>query len=1164
MEKSPFIVKKLFIQRMPGFRSGIKRFENLAEKINIIAGPNASGKSSTAKAIREVIWQNNKTQDLSAEAWVKVNEDDWKIEIDYNHAKTQRNGKDDVLHVPRVEHSMRYMLSLHQLIKEEESDLAKEIAREASGGFDLEATYETLNYVDKAKTLNIGEYRLYNEKSKKHDESVKKQRELSNEEEQLSQLQRQRDDAKRAVSKIDFYKNVVNYLKAKSKLKQLEEELNAFPSTMKKVNGTELSVIEENEKQIEQSAKEIFLAENELSKYNVELTSLSLPIGGVSEQVLDEIEQRVALLHKLENEIENTDHKIAEVEQNEKELLKNIDGSIDAENWKGITLEEVSNLDGFYRRASAVIGERTLLKTEVNLINKEIEEHILKGKVGTDKLTHGIEALARWLKEPVEKRVHEKGFSKRNLLFMALVAIATSFFVLFFDWIGLMPLILVPIIFFANKKQEEPQQENTLFIRQSDYEKTGLPSLANWDEENVIQKVEKLMERLNNEKQVAVLQQRLNKVKNDLEKNDFQFQEINEECEKWKKQLHALPDFRKIENKDYSTLYYFLTSIKAWQEAHLKKGEQKTKLQSLKKKYSSELEKTNDLFKSVDFKEVNDALAGSFEYKKLRNEEKKRKEIIVEINQIEREITSKKNDIKKFEEKIEHIYLTLSIPEKEKEKVRQLDADKNSYNKVEQDYQFSERETNNSLEILKNYSFYKEYSSETNDLSIDQVESKIIQLEEVAGKFDDVQERITTINTKINAQSRGNELEVALAEKEEALEALAQVREENISAAVGDLIIKHLKSEVEYKNQPKVFVRANDLLSKVTNGRYGLIPLGGETAEFRANDMMYNRSHGLSELSTGTRIQLLLAVRIAYIESIETTTKLPLLIDELLANSDDERALAIIQTLIQISKDGRQIFYFTAQTDEVRKWESYLEKENLEYNIIQLETSEEFTTPPNSFNYDDLNLVPSVPSPHGKTHAAYKETIKVPAFSLSKGGVTELHLWYLIDDVELLHRCLTKGINFWGQLKNFVKAQGEIEGIDEYYFHQLEDKSSVFSKFLELYQRGRPTEINRQILSESGAVSNHFINEIHALLESANNNPEALLEKLKNEETRVPRFARSKIDDLENYLIENDFIDQREILAEEDILVQLQAFISTKKVKQEEVNQLIKRVVGKA
>lgn len=184
--------------------------------------------------------------------------------------------------------------------------------------------------------------------------------------------------------------------------------------------------------------------------------------------------------------------------------------------------------------------------------------------------------------------------------------------------------------------------------------------------------------------------------------------------------------------------------------------------------------------------------------------------------------------------------------------------------------------------------------------------------------------------------------------------------------------------------------------------------------------------------------------------------------------------------------------------------------------------------------------------------------INVPVFSPSIEETSALHLWYLIDNVELLYACLSKGIYSWGQLRNYLQAKGKIEGMNEEIIAQLHDKIAILTEYIDLYQQGRPKSINRQILSQSGAVSDTFIDEVNALLEESNHNPEELLEKLKNR--GVSRFLTNKINELENYLIENEFIDTRERLTEDEISIQLQAFISNKNVNQEEINQFIKRI----
>lgn len=112
----------------------------------------------------------------------------------------------------------------------------------------------------------------------------------------------------------------------------------------------------------------------------------------------------------------------------------------------------------------------------------------------------------------------------------------------------------------------------------------------------------------------------------------------------------------------------------------------------------------------------------------------------------------------------------------------------------------------------------------------------------------------------------------------------------------------------------------------------------GPARIYIAYDKEENMGKKLDQLSTGTRIQLLLAIRVAFVESQESNVKLPLLADELLANSDVDRAKAIIEALTEVSKEGRQIFYFTAQVDEVAKWHSYLSEVNgVDFELYGLE-----------------------------------------------------------------------------------------------------------------------------------------------------------------------------------------------------------------------------------
>ncbi|HLW08492.1 MAG TPA: hypothetical protein VKY45_13125, partial [Marinilabiliaceae bacterium] len=112
MKKAALIIKELSIFKMPGFAAGMESLKSLAKNINVIAGPNASGKSSTARMIQNMIWKQN-IERIHVETKLLVDNDAWSIKIDNGHYSSQRNGVDDTLpSIPAYDESKRYFLAL--------------------------------------------------------------------------------------------------------------------------------------------------------------------------------------------------------------------------------------------------------------------------------------------------------------------------------------------------------------------------------------------------------------------------------------------------------------------------------------------------------------------------------------------------------------------------------------------------------------------------------------------------------------------------------------------------------------------------------------------------------------------------------------------------------------------------------------------------------------------------------------------------------------------------------------------------------------------------------------------------------------------------------------------------------------------------------------------
>src|SRR5690606_18107745 len=86
---------------------------------------------------------------------------------------------------------------------------------------------------------------------------------------------------------------------------------------------------------------------------------------------------------------------------------------------------------------------------------------------------------------------------------------------------------------------------------------------------------------------------------------------------------------------------------------------------------------------------------------------------------------------------------------------------------------------------------------------------------------------------------------------------------------------------------------------------------------FTARDTRTGAPRALDELSDATRIQLLLAARVAHVEALEGDgPALPLLLDEVLSTTDPSRFRAIAEALLELAAAGRQVGYRTGDLDE--------------------------------------------------------------------------------------------------------------------------------------------------------------------------------------------------------------------------------------------------------
>ena len=126
-----------------------------------------------------------------------------------------------------------------------------------------------------------------------------------------------------------------------------------------------------------------------------------------------------------------------------------------------------------------------------------------------------------------------------------------------------------------------------------------------------------------------------------------------------------------------------------------------------------------------------------------------------------------------------------------------------------------------------------------------------------------------------------------------------------------------MRNERNTEDAPELLKRARDWFISFTHKRY-VLEISSDGL-FQALDTHTQQRHSLSELSDGTRVQLLLAARIAFIEHTERGgPPMPLFLDEALSTTDPKRFKEIARAVLTLAQT-RQIFSLQGQP-VCRRW----------------------------------------------------------------------------------------------------------------------------------------------------------------------------------------------------------------------------------------------------
>ncbi len=386
------------------------------------------------------------------------------------------------------------------------------------------------------------------------------------------------------------------------------------------------------------------------------------------------------------------------------------------------------------------------------------------------------------------------------------------------------------------------------------------------------------------------------------------------------------------------------------------------------------------------------------------------------------------------------------------------------------------------------------------------------------------------IQALLEQTGKDHALESALAKEQQAVATLEDKLEQALLHEATALLLDDVEQAFQSEQEPEVLKQAKVLFAEVTANAFHL-DLGPEGA-FTAWDVQQEEQRSLPELSSGTRMQLLLALRLAWTKAQEQAGEpWPIFLDEALTTSDEERFKVMAQGLERLAEaEGRQIFYLSARHNESALWRlaTGSAPPTVDLEAVRAKTSAA------TAQSLQLEMPPRLPEPKDLSAHDYAALIAAPPIDPQQQPGA-MHLFHLMrDDLTILHRLMDGWhIKNLGQLKGLLAGNAAASALPDAAVRQrLGKRCATARTWLELWRQGRGRPVQRGVLEQSGAVSDTFINQASELAAAKQGDGAALVQALRNGE--LPLFRHGKADDLEQWLVDNNYIDPRPILSVAD------------------------------
>jgi DNA repair exonuclease SbcCD ATPase subunit len=1120
MSRAPLVFRALGVRRMPGITDGGWEVRDLSPGVNVVWGPNGAGKTTTASALQRLLWPAAGDGRAQVDARLLAEGSEWRVEMDGGTVRWQRHGADahPVPGIPSIAERDRYRLSLHELVSETDHSLAERILHESAGGFDVARASGALGFRPRASqsrterdALNAARARL---QSAREEEAG-----LREDEARVGPLRREAAEHQANARRKELWERALERLDALEAERTAREALHGFPAGVARIAGNEAGQLRTLRASLADAEQRARAAALQMDEARREMDAAGLPADGLPGGVLPGLSAVLARLQELEQTRDRLTRDLQGARAECESERASVAGAVGEERVSALSLPAVDELLRFARDAEQHRAEVRAAEAERALLDSGGDA------LDAEKLSRGRYVLSEWLRLPAD----DAGVGRMRLVTLlaavvvALAGAALGLLVHPGGW----ALVVAALGLAALALSAATPAADAREARRSEYARLGLDPPVTWDEPGVVALIERLEGMIAEARQQAARAER----RAALDRRMAELRTTTAEVDGRRAELAARLGL--APGVDEAMLGWLCQRVHRWQLALGRARQREAELRAAAEQYAREFAELERAFGAFAAVSSPAELAGTLE--SLRGRRERFEGARATLRNAEQRRTEALDEAARCRTECEAILARAGLRADADARLDELCELRPAYVRAREAFVAAEQAARTAERRLAETAGFADAVAAHPRA---QVQAALAASRDAWALAEAAAREVAQLEERLGAARKRTAVEDALARVQDAESALRGCRDRDEAAVLGWALREYVERETRDRDRPEVFHRARSLFAAITRGRYEL-QLSAESAAFRATDTETGAGCGLDELSRGTRVQLLLAVRIAFIETKESGLMLPLVLDEALGNSDDVRAEAVMDAVTELARAGRQVFFLTARQDEAQRWMDRLRAAGVPHALVDLGQARRLARfaglPRPAARSVHLG---AVPAPEDRDHTGYGALLRVPPVDVDGAGADGLHLWYLVDDPPLLHRLLVLGATAWGSLRTLLGERGTAPlGPDAAAWERLKALGHAAEHLLEALRVGRGRPVPREALERSGVITPTFRERIEQAHAQCAGRPHELLARI----GALPRFRTDNVEALREFLESEGYLDGRDPLDPAAVRVRLLA-----------------------